>query len=654
MTEKVKTLARLYPWVLTVPLIIAGFGCSVFFTGTDSMYFVPSLLCVLMFGVLAIVPRIVRQITIPRSAVALFMALWGLYVALSVTWSHVPYISTQFALFFCVVPFVFFTVLQTDEPHKWSRVHTAAMLFVFGGFAVWAWIQFYFLFDIYGRTQRIHHPMLNPNSLAGVFNMAILLVLGLFVWAKKQTHIVGSFALLLVLYGGLIMTQSRAGIVFEGVSALVFFAVLWRFPSMNWTKAISLAAMVLLVPFVLSFAHPKVMEKNLTQFSPAGTAKSMNDRYDLVESTWEMVKAHPFAGTGLSSFYFYYPRYRLPTDKSDGFFAHIDPLQFWAEMGILAPLIFYGLLTLILLRTIKAMRALPKDSSLRLEIMAPFCALLAIAMHAHMTFHLYILAMLFPIAFLLVYWYTATKKALGDEEPHTIFFYKNNWQRGLAVLCVVTIVGFAAQWAARAGAGVYLTGEAINYMNRGQFDNANKILTFSQKVVPKDYYRLYQLKANLLLTALLKGGDSVPPARRKQIYNEAIEQLDLADEYAKPFSTLAAIRAKFYYYAYNQGFKPDGLAEAERLLVDALKKNPLSWDVRDGLATIYRSQGYIRKAYEVLEAGRHWPMPKGPYIAGVFVKMAQLQQQLGNKQKAQELLNDAQFWAKSFGNYKRP
>jgi hypothetical protein len=46
--------------------------------------------------------------------------------------------------------------------------------------------------------------------------------------------------------------------------------------------------------------------------------------------------------TGIGTFYLYYPAVNTGDYFSTGRMAHSDPLQFWAEMGVLAPLLFYG------------------------------------------------------------------------------------------------------------------------------------------------------------------------------------------------------------------------------------------------------------------------------------------------------------------------
>jgi putative inorganic carbon (HCO3(-)) transporter len=637
--------SNLLPWGFTILLIIAGFSYSTFFTGTNSIYFAPALLSILAFGVFAMFPRIWTRVVIPKNGVALMLALYAAYIILSVSWSTVPYLSIQFMFFFCVVPFIFFVMMQTDDMLKWARIHSAAILTVFAGLAVWAMIQYFFFFEIYGK--RIHHPMLNPNSLAGLFNMSLMAALALFVWAKKRTHMIAGFCLVMLLYAGLVVTQSRAGVVFEATSALVFFVVLWRYPSLTIKKLLLLAAAAILIPVLLDFVQTNALDKNFTKWTDDSTYKSMNDRYALIISTWEMIKDFPILGTGLSTFYFFYPRYRLPYDRSDGFFVHVDPMQFWAEMGVMAPILFYGVLIMVLLRTIKAVRSVPKDSDLRLEIMATFCALLAILMHAHMTFHLYILAMLFPIAFLFAYWYAATEKALGVDDRITVV-YENRLNRNIVVFGILAILAFSAQWITRAAMGVSVTNKAAIALQRADYALAKDYLDQAAAIAPQNFYRLHQLQAGLVTNLLIRKEKALSLPEKKALYEEGIIHLDRAQKYAMPFEALKSERAKLYFMM-PESVVPDGDAKAEVLLLSALENNPMLWDARVGLSRIYKKQGYLKKAVQVLEDGRKWPMPKGPYMVSVLAEMGGIYHRLGDQKNANRLMNEALYWRNRYG-----
>lgn len=649
-----KLPVSIFPWCFTIPLIIAAFGVSTFFTGTNSIYFAPVMLMIVAFGFFAVFPRILQKLELPNNKLGILLAAWIFYVFVSSTWSAVPYLSIQFALFFAIVPFMVFTAMQTGNMYRWSQVHTVAILSVFAGLAVWAMIQYTFLFDQV-PTKRVSHPMLNPNSLAGLFNMALVASVALFIWAEKRAYQIGSYLLVILLFAGLMATQSRAGVIFEAVAILVLIAVMWRYPGLSYKKLAMLALGMVVVPFVMDIIQPTALEKNITRYmGDPSTQRSMDDRVYLIQSTWEIIKTHPWLGTGLSTFYFFYPEHRLPMDRSDGFFVHVDPLQFWAEMGILAPVLFYSILTAVLLRTIKAVKALPQDSYLKLEIMATFCALLAIVMHSHMTFHLYILAMLIPVGILFAYWYAATEKALGAEDRLSVEYggADKKLKKALVLFLVIGSFVMAGQWSARAGVGVYYTSQGLENLQKRDFQTARAKLDKASAIAPQSYYRMHQLQAGVIVNLMNALQNKLSREEQKALYEEALVHLKRAQEVAEPFQALHSEEARLYFMV-DGIFIEDGMERGEEILLRVLEKNPMSWDARLGLSKIYKKRGQLQKAVDILEEGRAWPMPRGPMMVQIFAEMARLYESMGDKSKAQELMYQAQRWMRKFGQRPR-
>src|SRR5690606_13058497 len=139
-------------------------------------------------------------------------------------------------------------------------------------------------------------------------------------------------------------------------------------------------------------------------------------------------------------------------DQSLGYFAHMDPLQFWAEMGIAAPLLFYAILISILLRTIRAMRAAGDDVARRAEILGPFCALLAVTLHTHISFHLYLPCTLIVLGCFLAYWMAATSAVLPDDK---ISFLRNRRATKMAAFAAMLAILLSASWITRASLGIH-------------------------------------------------------------------------------------------------------------------------------------------------------------------------------------------------------
>ncbi len=636
-----------FPWLLSVPLLLAGFAFSVFFVGTDSVLLAPAILCILGFAFMSLwsYARQGAAVAIPHSNTFIFAMFFWLWLALSLFWSTTPYVSTIFTIIIGLLPGIFAVCVLAPQAEKWVRMHALALWLTIGAFAVWALIQFFFLYEQYGP--RINHPMLNPNNLAGLFNMGLFPAMGLFLLARRRLHIVLAGALLVLFYFALIVTQSR-GAFYACVLAtfiLVPVITLRRPDGFPWPKILFIAVVGSLIPFIGDVTHPGGLHNLVGE--AAGNTRSMVDRFHLWGSTWEMIKDNFLFGTGLASFFFYYPRYRHIDDRSDGFFAHMDPLQFWAETGIMAPIFFYGVLICVLLRTIAAVKAAGPDIKTRIEVMAPFCGMLALTGHTHMTFHLYMPGMLIPLSLALAYWYMATERALGDAKNRHI------WQppakhRLAAVGAVVVIAILAGGWVSRTSAATYMMGEVQRETALGNRDLALRKLYLTGLIAPGSYGRYYEYEARFRLSQLWDHAKTMDKAAVRKLYDEALYYLDEAEARNPAFTTLWDLRARLHFVV-NGILINDGDLIAIELLQRAIQANPLAADSRVMLANIYKSRGEFQNAMTALESGVRWPRPKGRTDLTFLITLAQLKQQLGDKAAHDAYMNEARKRARSYG-----
>jgi putative inorganic carbon (hco3(-)) transporter len=169
---------------------------------------------------------------------------------------------------------------------------------------------------------------------------------------------------------------------------------MWAYASMavlvlaillGWTRSIWLAAipstlyliwcwrpkMVLLVPIVLALlyavAPPTSKERVQSLFRPHGDTDSNRHREVTFLTGIEMVKAHPWFGLGpeqiRQQFDSYMPAKLKP--KPEGFYGHLHNIyvQYAAERGIPALLVFLWLIGSILWDTIRTLRRLPPGLS---------------------------------------------------------------------------------------------------------------------------------------------------------------------------------------------------------------------------------------------------------------------------------------------------
>ncbi|MBK9562665.1 MAG: O-antigen ligase family protein [Micavibrio sp.] len=143
-------------------------------------------------------------------------------------------------------------------------------------------------------------------------------------------------------------------------------------------------------------------------------------------ATWQIIREHAWTGTGIGTFYLYYPAVNTGDYYSTGRMAHNDPLQFWAEMGVLAPLLFYAFIIAACAATRRALKNIAPDDPARIHIIAPFCALGALVLHAHVNFPFYIPATLMLAGIFAGYWFAQVRSVLPDTG---VVFHGNTGRR---------------------------------------------------------------------------------------------------------------------------------------------------------------------------------------------------------------------------------
>jgi len=639
-----------WPWIVSVPLLVGAFICSVFFIGTDSPLFAPAVLALLAFAGIALYPNFKEGWAVPHTNTFTFMMCFWLWVVVSLLWSTTPYISTIFTIIVGLLPALCAIGVMTRRPDEWVKVHALAIWLAIGGFAVWALIQFFFMRHnpVYGP--RIHHPFLDPNSLAGLLNLAVAPAIGLFVVAKGRIWTVLSGLALLILYAALVVTQSRAGFVSCAIASFILlpFAV-WRNPTgLPWKKLLFIAVMAAAVPLI---GNSQAGLENLVRPTVQETfmeTRSLEDRFYLWQSTWNMIKDHFWFGTGLASFFFYYPRYRMPLDRSDGFFAHMDPLQYWAEMGVMAPILFYGTLICVLFRTIHAVRsAAPENIAGRMKVLASFCGMLAVTGHAHMNYHLYMPGLLLPLSILLAYWYIASEQIIGDAGKRWTWKPEGRARR-IALGALVLIAILIGGWMTRIAVATNMLIEVQKVANTGNMQAASEKLRLAGLIAPGSFGRYQEYEARFRVSWLWQNARTANKDEVRKVYEEAMEYLAEAEKLNRAFTTIWDLRARAN-YAVNGILLSDGQELAIKELLRVIEANPLAADSRVGLANMYQARGEIKKAAEIMEQGAAWPRQKGQTDVNFLVTLANLKLQLGERDAYNRYMGEALARAKSYG-----
>jgi O-antigen ligase len=216
----------------------------------------------------------------------------------------------------------------------WVVVGTAAFLCVVGllkrfDVLVFAWWDYS---GGYGTS--LTGTYVNRNHMAGFLEMAIPLLLGMFLtrsWSPEGR--IGMIALVLFLIVCQALTLSRGGWTGTAV-AMVFMAVVLLFKKgFVHKRLVGYLLVGILVTAAIVMASTPVVERIIT-LTQGNLEDNIAHRRNLWKGTRAMIADHAAAGTGPGTFAVAYPPYQAPGYSLLSRYAHNDYLQFTAEAGI--------------------------------------------------------------------------------------------------------------------------------------------------------------------------------------------------------------------------------------------------------------------------------------------------------------------------------
>ncbi|MBI2902031.1 MAG: O-antigen ligase family protein [Candidatus Methylomirabilis oxyfera] len=223
-----------------------------------------------------------------------------------------------------------------------------------------------------------------PNGLGSFLLLIVFLPCAFLFHAGTRLASVASACALALLGASLILTHSR-GVWAAGVIALIVWTVVeWR---LIWAhrRSMALAALLLIGIVLIASRRPAEIAPRFASLATA-TSRESDDpsyrwRWDIYAWTLDIIKDHPWVGTGIGTFPIAIKLYQRAPYVS-GLYAHNHYLQTAAEMGLPALaglLLFLGFLVRRGWRIIRSLEPRSAERSLALGLAV---GLLASALHA--------------------------------------------------------------------------------------------------------------------------------------------------------------------------------------------------------------------------------------------------------------------------------
>ena len=241
----------------------------------------------------------------------------------------------------------------------------------------------------------------NPDHLAGYMEMAILLLLGLFLLDYKSGKLLLMIYLSCLLLTALLLTLSRGGWIGSAVGLSFMAVALLTSPYFQRKKLVGALIGGFFAVSVIVFASTPVVERIRTALQKEEEA-SLSSRLIVWGGAVKMIGEYPLLGSGPGTFAFAYTKYQPPGLKSHFTMAHNDYLHFTSEVGL--PLIAIVVWMIIALYR-KGFRKLKNPSRLVRGItLGAMSGITAILFHSVADFNLHIPAnaLLFAVLAALV------------------------------------------------------------------------------------------------------------------------------------------------------------------------------------------------------------------------------------------------------------
>jgi len=249
---------------------------------------------------------------------------------------------------------IYYLIIHTIRTRSQFRhliyliIGVAAFLSIFGifkkfGVNPFPWWEYK---DIPQSVYRLTSTFGNPDHLAGYMEMAIPLLLGLFLAGFRRLKLIFMLYLTFILFTALILSLSRGGWI-GAFTGLVFMSVvLLKNRHFKNRRLITSIAGVFIIVALIVLASTPVVDRIRT-IEQKEELPNFQSRVTRWKGTVELIKDYPLLGSGPGTFSTVFTQYQPPGLACFSVYAHNDYLHFIAEAGLpLAAVIVWMMIVL--------------------------------------------------------------------------------------------------------------------------------------------------------------------------------------------------------------------------------------------------------------------------------------------------------------------
>jgi O-antigen ligase len=306
-------------------------------------------------------------------ALAAFVALYAIQASYSIDFDraleNVVFFYVPFALLFVLVSRIAWTPRLTAA--CLGALVVLALAFAGIGFVEYATRHLFLNPKVIASNQlqdyfRVNSLFFDPNIYGRFLAIVMLLVVAWLLWTRRSRDMVLCAVVLVVLWGGLVLTLSQSSFA----ALLIGLTVLG---GMRWSakKAAALAAVFLVAGAAFVLLAPSAVRLDLGSSKSANSATS--GRYDLISGGVGLFADRPVQGWGSGAFPRQYRRAEHVSAERATSASHTIPITVAAEQGAIGLAAYLAVVVLALWRLLRGASSVPA----RAGVAAAFVALLA-------------------------------------------------------------------------------------------------------------------------------------------------------------------------------------------------------------------------------------------------------------------------------------
>lgn len=543
-----------------------------------------AVLCAVSGTILLYGRHLTTGIAVPRGPIVPLIFIFWLLAAASLIWSVSIFASIIALATFSLMQLGLLSTFAARDSKDFLRIVTYGGGVIFLGLALWPFLQHLWLTD-YLVGGHVRHPFANPNSYAAVLSLGFFGGAGIMLQADRRLPRYAAAILVTLILGALLLLSGRGALLAlaAGLLVLIFFARAQIKTNLPLIAGIIGAAILLLIAALILAPADQSDGAYIMTKMQQGQSITAESRLPVWFSALQIIRDHIWLGSGFGSFFLMYGEYRLPSDRgSSGLMAHNDLLQFWAELGFVAPLIFAALLLAFAVRFIRTFKA---QNALAVSL---FCGLLAMTLHSFVSFNFYVPAALILAGIYSSYWLSATS--------NTAFMLRWPQQWYPLTLWICLLIPAAASLTFLHGLlySEYFISRAQNHIKAGRFESYAADINRADNAGFGLNPRPYVQAANLHLSLMESG-----------------QQGAGLDEIKTRLARAKALNPRLSDIYYNEARLYALQSEdekAEKALYKALALNPLHVNARLRLARHYYQKGAFMHAHDIVREGLRWPI----------------------------------------------